>query len=92
MMGAAKPAQPMSAAETAILASVEAAICANVGAKAPLVGKSFMSQVVAGTNYFIELTDADGATFHARIFKGFDGVASLHSSKSVSGGATLAYF
>ena len=90
-MGATKPSQPMTSTESAILASVEEAICANVGAKAPLAGKSFMSQVVAGTNYFIECTDADGATFHARIFKGLDGVVSHHASKP-SGGAVLAYF
>ena len=62
--------------------SVKDAVVTKLGSAPPeMRATHFLTQVVAGTNYFVRVHIGDGNHIHLRIYKHFSGTVTLHGVK-----------
>ena len=62
--------------------TVKDAVVTKLGSQpAEMRATHFLTQVVAGTNYFVRVHIGDGKHIHLRIYKHFSGTVTLHGVK-----------
>ena len=66
----------------ALVDNVKDAVVTKLGSQPQeMRATHFLTQVVAGTNYFVRVHIGDGKHIHLRIYKHFSGTVSLHGLK-----------
>jgi len=83
MCGGTSDAKEMTAEVIEVCHQIRPALEEKLGSPcATFEPKSFKSQVVAGTNFFVKVHVGDEKHVHLRIYRDFKGNASLHSHQA----------